>query len=1250
MRCAGCGADISEGATGICPRCGAPLAALDNPTMLAGVDAVADTAGAARAGVVRPGISSVPEQFTQASAPQAITRAMGATMPSGAGSPGSMQGGMLAPGAAFGPRYHVIRLLGAGGMGAVYQAWDNELGVAVALKVIRPEVMVDPDGARDLERRFKRELLLARQVTHKNVVRIHDLGEIDGIKYITMPYIQGTDLWSRLRREGKLPVPKVIGIARQVAQGLAAAHEAGVVHRDLKPANIMIDEEDRAIIMDFGIARSTSGGATLLGTVVGTLEYMAPEQAMGQPVDHRADIYTFGLILYDLLLGRRSAAGAETAVAELMKRIQRALPPARTVDPSIPEPVEQIISTCLEPDPAARFQTTVELIAALENLDNDGRVIDPARRDTTARRSTRGGFPFPTQPRPAIAPSPRVRVFTAARIAAVGLTGALAIAGAVYVGLPRTTNPPPSADAGDAPRQQTTLAILPFRNQTGDASLDWLGLAVAETLKGAVPQNRIRTISSDRIFQVVRDLRVSLDTEPDVGMLRKVGEFTNASTILSGRYVKAGDQLRLEAALRDVQRGVSESVSATIADQRQLMDGVSVLSRGIEEKLLAGSPRATTGVAAAPPSTQSVDALRFFSEGIELGRRGNHLEALKKFEAAVAADGLFALAHAKLAQTYANLGRDADAERASRRALEQAANLPERERYLVDATHAQVLHDQKKAIEAYEKLLRLTPGDPEVLFNLARRYEATGTFDRARTNYLKVLESDPKYFDALFAAGRVEVQLGQPQTALDFLNPALSVAIQLDNDEGRGSALNAIGVAYKVLKKPADAQRYYREALEIRRRIGDKRGMASTLGELAQVQDDLGSPKEALASYQGSLQLRREIGDKRGLAIGLNNLGTLYQQLGRHDDALANYKEALQLQTELGSADHQGIALHNIGLTLTAQAHYDDAAGYLQRALQLREQLKVSSAVCDTLRSLGDLNVRLAQYEPALGYFLKALEVAREVGDRRGAALASIGTGVVFEQQGRYRAALGAKKEGLEGLRATREVGASYVDALVEYAHAWSLVARHDEARTLFEEARAAGEKLQNSGVVAQALTFRAEDALLAGKPADAVALSSQAVQSAASSNDRYLVLLTKLNLAKAQMASGRSQFAGTSADAVAKESARLGLRYLAADASLTWGEALLAQRNHGKATVTLMAALRDAERIGARPLMTRAHYAIATSLRLAGQPATADPHYREASRLLADLQNEAGNDSLIKRADFGMIAAGVNRKPPFSE
>ena len=189
---------------------------------------------------------------------------------------------MLTPGETLADAYHIIRLLGVGGMGAVYHAWDAELGVAVALKVIRGDITGDPDAAAAIERQFKRELLLARQVTHKHVVRIHDLGDVDGLKYITMPYVQGADLATVLQQSGKLAIPRALDYVKQIVDGLVAAHEAGVVHRDLKPANIMIDEDDQALIMDFGIARSPANTGSGVSKVVGTLAYMAPEQAQAQ--------------------------------------------------------------------------------------------------------------------------------------------------------------------------------------------------------------------------------------------------------------------------------------------------------------------------------------------------------------------------------------------------------------------------------------------------------------------------------------------------------------------------------------------------------------------------------------------------------------------------------------------------------------------------------------------------------------------------------------------------------------------------------------------------------------------------------------------------------------------------------------------------------------------------------------------------------------------------------------------------------
>src|SRR5437773_7106116 len=293
MLCPRCGKSIENSRRG-CPSCGGGVAAailtpppgmsstgripsdaVDAPTIAGGLDS-STMAGGTSFPADPPTTFIAPDSATtfgdagdrtRIPGSESWTEMSGGATPTdvGFGGEGSDHG-PLNIGQVFGTRYHIIRLLGVGGMGAVYQAWDQELGVAVAIKVIRPEVMADPTAAADIERRFKRELLLARQVTHKNVVRIHDLGEIDGIKYITMAYVNGADLATLIRKHGGQTAAKTLRIARSVVSGLVAAHGAGVVHRDLKPANIMVDAADEALIMDFGIARSTGGGVASTGS------------------------------------------------------------------------------------------------------------------------------------------------------------------------------------------------------------------------------------------------------------------------------------------------------------------------------------------------------------------------------------------------------------------------------------------------------------------------------------------------------------------------------------------------------------------------------------------------------------------------------------------------------------------------------------------------------------------------------------------------------------------------------------------------------------------------------------------------------------------------------------------------------------------------------------------------------------------------------------------------------------------------
>ena len=258
--------------------------------------------------------------------------------------------------AALSQRYDVLGEAGHGSMGNVYKARDRETGETVALKLLKPEIASD----QVMMERFKNELLFARKITHKNVCRVHDFNRIGGIAYTSMEFVEGESLRSVMNRFGGLPVRKAIGVALQICSGLKEAHAQGIVHRDLKPENVMIDSQGNVKIMDFGIARSMEAGTRLTGSMVGTPAYMAPEQVGGKAIDYRTDIYSLGLMLYEMFTGM-PAFTADTPVAVALKQLRETPPPPHEMEPTIPVAIERAILKCLEKDPAKRFQSVAEL-------------------------------------------------------------------------------------------------------------------------------------------------------------------------------------------------------------------------------------------------------------------------------------------------------------------------------------------------------------------------------------------------------------------------------------------------------------------------------------------------------------------------------------------------------------------------------------------------------------------------------------------------------------------------------------------------------------------------------------------------------------------------------------------------------------------------------------------------------------------------------------------------------------------------
>ena len=600
----------------------------------------------------------------------------------------SASAGPLAIGQRFGPRYRIVRLLGIGGMGAVYQAWDSELDVVVAVKVIRPEASSDPHEVAAIERRFKQELLLARQVTHKNVVRIHDLGEIDGIKYITMSYHQGADLATVLQRDGKLAVPAALRIMRQLASGLLAAHEAGVVHRDLKPANIMI-EGDHAIIMDFGIARS-SGGAppaaidatlapavrktrnaaqTQAGSIVGTIAYMAPEQAKGEPVDQRADMYSLGLIVSDMLTGPRQRSSDLSAIEELQRRITTRPPALRTVDSHIPEAFDRIVTRLLEPDPAARFQTTAELVGALDNLDDNG------------------------------VPVPLIRRLTPRLIAATAAIVALLLTGTYFV--TRQALAPPVV------HDPVSVVIADFQNNTNDAAFDGV---LEPTMKRALEGASFIT-AYDR-----NRLRSTVGVRPperlDEVSAREIAVKQGLNVIVAGSIDPQGSGYNIVVkALQAVTGNVIATSTRRASNKDEVLAATTRLATTVRTALGDETSESDQIFAMTSLSATSFDVIRLYVAGMEASSNNRFEEARQKFAAAVEQDPKFGVVYTSLAASLRNLGRPQEAEKYLTEALRYLDGMTERERLSTRAYFYLVTGDYQSCVKEYGELITRYVGD-----------------------------------------------------------------------------------------------------------------------------------------------------------------------------------------------------------------------------------------------------------------------------------------------------------------------------------------------------------------------------------------------------------------------------------------------------------------------------------------------------------------------------------------------------------
>lgn len=1120
----------------------------------------------------------------------------------------------LEPGDVLGGRYEILQLLGEGGMGAVYKARDRELDRPVALKLIRPEMA----SSAAMLARFKQELLLSRQVTHKNVIRIYDLGDADGVKFITMEFVEGRDLRALIQEKKKFAPQEAVEVMQQVCQALEAAHGVGVIHRDLKPQNIMREESGRILVMDFGLARTLEGdGMTQSGALVGTMEYMSPEQALGKELDQRSDLFTAGLILYELLTGRMPFR-AESALASLIKRTQERAVPVSDLDRTIPGALSGIVSKCLERDPNLRYQSASEMLRDLEAWEGK-------------RAGATLGFHPHVKPWGQTVPWPMLAVIATVLV--------LAIVGYVFR---KSLFSASGQKAGPVP----SLAVMPFRNASGDESWDWLGPSLADMLSTDVGQSsHLRTVSPDRVEQVFHDLRIAPNSAVDSLTLGRVAEFTNADTLVWGQFTKLGDEIRIDATIQDRKHNRSVQVKSEAKDQKDLSAAVDRLAAMIRQNLaLSADVVKELQAQSFKPTSSSVDALRDYNEGVQLLRQGNNLEAEKRLLAATNEDPQFAAAYSRLGEAYSALGYDADAEQAARHGVDLSQNLPLVQQYFIEASLARITKDNAKAIAAYENLEKSFPDNLDVLFALGSLYEDAGNFDKARSYYEKVLQADGKNLDALLAMGRVEIKSGNPQQGLDPLDRARHIAIDLDNQEQQALILQATGIAYKLMNKPAEALRNYQDSMAINEKLGQKRGVAASLVEIAQVQLTLGKPDEALNAYNEALKIRRDIGDKKETGDTLIDLGDFYLERGQPDQAMQVFKESLQIQRDAGDETYQGLCLNNIATAYAQKGENEDALTYLQQALQIREKLNVPGDIAETLHNLGQAYAALGQYDQAMAAFMRGLDLYRKAGDNQGAAVMSHSMGLVFEYQGRLGPAIGALQDSVKAFRDLGDRSSTMAESLSDLADALAVAGRGGESGKLVDEAEGLARGLKNDALLAEVLNSRGDVAFYQGDLKSAKDSYEQAERLASHADDKNVLLNAKVNVAKVALADGDVRAAESQLAELRKQAEAQGREYFSVDASVLLAEAMIKNKQYAPARQELEHTVGKSEKLGLRVDSALIHALLGTDLRLSGNAAQAGAQYREASRLLDEISKEPGAEHLAERNDLKALYAEVGR------
>ncbi len=696
----------------------------------------------------------------------------------------------LTRGTTFAGRYEIIEELGKGGMGRVYRVEDTKLEQEVALKLIKPEIAKDK---KTIER-FRNELKLAREIAHRNVCRMYDLNEEKGIHYITMEYVRGEDLRSLIRRIGQLPIGKSVAIANQICEGLAEAHRQGVVHRDLKSNNIMIDKEGNVRIMDFGIARSLeTKGITGAGVMIGTPEYMSPEQVEGKEVDQRSDIYSLGVILYEMVTGRVPFEG-DTPFTIGMKHKGETPKNPKELNTQISDDLNRVILRCLEKEKDKRYQSAGEVRSELSNIEKGIPTTErlvPEKKPLTSREIT--------------------VQFSLKKL----LIPILAIIAVIIIGL-ILWQILPQKETKSAPKIENSIAIVSFENQTGDKAYDYLQKAIPNLLVTNLEQTGIFYVATwerlrDLLKQTGHENVDFIDTDLGFELCRMEG----IEAIVIGSFIKAGDMFAVDVKILDVDtkkllnsvssRGEGpDSILKTQIDElsEEISQGLGVTRQKIEEAQLK----------IVDVTTSSMDAYNYFLKGRESYINYYREDAIGYLRRAIELDPAFASAY-----YYLGLSQDYRGDtKARNESLEKAKSFSqkttEKEKLYIEASYAEfVEQDEEKTLNILQQMVKKFPKEKRGHLRLGWYYQGDrSTQQKAIDEHKKALDLDPNYKEALNWIAYAYANAGDYEKAIEYMKKYVSVS------PGDANPLDSIGDIYFATGRLDEAHAKFTEVLKVK--------------------------------------------------------------------------------------------------------------------------------------------------------------------------------------------------------------------------------------------------------------------------------------------------------------------------------------------------------------------------------------------------------------------------------------------------